>query len=147
MKNSITNKFDGFKNPSSVTELLEKYSGENIIYSPIANNSLYNIKPAEMIALQTNQLTAFRRYGFLRGERSGVVYAKVESITLDIGFDLNNNIPLGKMLIPLGAVRHNLYSKEVRESDEAGNNICYRITALMYLHDKPVSFIREWIYE
>ena len=138
-----------FKNPHSVTNILEEYYGEEIEYSPIHNNAYYHLTPNEMIALNTSELTAYKRYGFLRGVESGKVYAKIESITLDKsnGLDLNNNIPLGKILESYGHTRKNLYAKEVKEVDEAGNNIGFRITAMLFINDAPISMVREWIYE
>jgi hypothetical protein len=135
-------------NPHSVTEILERFSGEEIQYSPIYNNPCYHLTPNEMIALRTTELTAFRRYGFLRGVKTGHVYAKVESITLDVsnGLDLNNNIPLGKILKPCDYTRKNLYAKEVHEYDEAGNDIAFRITAMLFINEAPISIVREWIY-
>src|SRR6185436_6783135 len=136
-----------FKNPDSVTKILERLSGEEIQYSPIYNNAHYHLTPNEMIALRTGELTAYKRYGFLRGARSGRVYAKIESITLDKsnGLDLNNNIPLGKILLPFGYSRNNAYAKPVKEQDESGRNICFRITAILSIH-KPISLVKEWIY-
>lgn len=136
------------RNADSVTRVLEDYSGEEIQYSPIHNNAHYHLTPNEMIALCTSELTAYKRYGFLRGARTGKVYSKVESITLDRSnsLDLNNNIPLGKILEPLGHKRKNLYAKSVQENDEAGNGIIFRITAMLFVQNKPVSIVREWIY-
>lgn len=138
-----------FKNPHSVTRILESLHEEEIKYSAIHNNAYYNLTPNEMIALRTNELIAYKRYGFLRGVKSGRVYAKVESITLDKsnGLDLNNSIPLGKLLEPFGYKRNNLYAKSVNETDEAGNSIGFRITALLVINDAPVSIVREWLYE
>ena len=134
-------------NPHSITEILEHFSGETIEYSPIHNNAHYHLTPNEMIALRTSELIAYKRYGFLRGVKSGHVYAKVESITLDKsnGLDLNNNIPLGKILLPFGYSRDNIYAKLVEEQDEAGNDICFRITAILSIHE-PVALVKEWIY-
>lgn len=139
---------EDLRNPHSVTEVLERFSGESIEYSPIHNNTHYHLTPNEMIALRTSELVAYKRYGFLRGVKSGRVYAKVESITLDKpnGLDLNNNIPLGKILLPFGYSRNNVYAKPVQEQDEAGNNICFRITAILSIKE-PVALVREWIYE
>lgn len=135
-------------NPHSVTDLLEKYSGEEIEYSAIANSALYNLTPNEMIALNTRETIAHKRYGFLRGQYSGKVFAKVESKTLarPLGLNMNNHIPLGKLLKPYNHTRHNLYAKPVSETDEAGNDIVFRITALLSIKDQPVALVREWIY-
>lgn len=137
---------DQLSSTSSVTATLEHFYNEEIHYSALVNNNQYNLKPSEMIALQTDNLLAYRRSGFLRG-KSGRVYAKVESITLAdmLNLDMNNDIPLGKLLKPYGYTRENLYAKAVNDHDEAGNGIIFRIHARLHT-DRPISLVREWIY-
>jgi len=135
-------------NPHSVTEILENYYDEFMTYSSIHNNPDYNITPNEMIALQTKELLAYKRYGFLRGLNTGRVYSKVESITLDrqLGINLNNTVPLGIILKQFNHSRENIYAKSVSEQDEAGNDIIFRITARLWVNEQPVALVKEWIY-
>lgn len=142
------NLLEQLKNTNSVTSTLEKFYNEKLQYSPIINDPEYQLTPNEMIVLNSFGDKVYKRYGFLTGIKSGQVYAKVESVTLDryLKIDMRNNIPLGKLLEPLGFTRKNVYAKRVFEFDEAGNPIDFKITAILYVKSIAVAMVKESIY-
>lgn len=133
---------------NSVTETLERYYKDVIHYESICNISRAALTPNEIIALQCqdSELFGYKRYGFLRGQ-TGNVYARIESITLNhlLDLNMNNDIPLGKLLKPHNYTRENTYARAVQEQDEAGNDIIFKIHARLHT-DRPISLVREWIY-